>query len=383
MEYLVVCLLLIVVVLLVVLLSREKSRKSGGDAAYVRASLDQVARESSETRKELFGMLEQYRASVTQSVNNLQGQVSASLEKIRVDNEQKQEMMRQSVDVRLKSSLSESFSLVSKQLTEVHKGLGEMQNLASGVDDLKRLMGNIKSRGVLGEVQAKNILDDILAPGQYDTNVVCKKGSSQYVEFAVKMPGSGENSVYLPIDCKFPKEDYERLLNAEDNADKDAIAASEQALRVRVLSESKDISRNYLDPPNTTDFAILFLPTEGLYAEVLHLPGLSDQLQQQYKVVVAGPTTLSAMLNSLQMGFRTLAIEKRTDEVWKILSEVKTLFARFSEELQLTHKRIEQATCSVDDVLKRTEAMGRKLRDVEILDTHVLEKNTEQPENNA
>jgi DNA recombination protein RmuC len=251
------------------------------------------------------------------------------------------------------------------------------------VDDLKRLMGNIKSRGVLGEVQAKNILDDILAPGQYDTNVVCKKGSSQYVEFAVKMPGSGENSVYLPIDCKFPKEDYERLLNAEDNADKDAIAASEQALRVRVLSESKDISRNYLDPPNTTDFAILFLPTEGLYAEVLHLPGLSDQLQQQYKVVVAGPTTLSAMLNSLQMGFRTLAIEKRTDEVWKILSEVKTLFARFSEELQLTHRRIEQATCSVDDVLKRTEAMGRKLRDIEILDTSVLEKNTEQSGDNA
>jgi len=381
MEYLFFGLLGVVIVLLLILVFRSGHRTDTRETAYLKASLDQLSRENSQTRKELLDMLEQYRFSVTQSVTTLQGQVSSALDRIRADNDAKLELMRQSVDTRLKSSLSESFSLVSQQLNEVHKGLGEMQNLASGVGDLKRLMGNIKSRGVLGEVQAKRILDDILTPGQYDTNVVCKKGSSQYVEFAVKMPGAGSTPVYLPIDCKFPKEDYERLMDAQDKADKEGVQVAEQALRTRLLSEGKAIAKGYLDPPNTTDFALLFLPSEGLYAEVLHLPGLAEELQLQDKVVVAGPTTLAAILNSLQMGFRTLAIEKRTDEVWKILSEVKTLFARFSEDLETTHKRITQAASSLDEVSRRTETMGRKLRDVEVLDTHTMDENTKLPEN--
>ncbi|MCH3907917.1 MAG: DNA recombination protein RmuC [Sphaerochaeta sp.] len=381
MEYLFFGLLGVVIVLLLILVFRSGHRTDTRETAYLKASLDQLSRENSQTRKELLDMLEQYRFSVTQSVTTLQGQVSSALDRIRADNDAKLELMRQSVDTRLKSSLSESFSLVSQQLNEVHKGLGEMQNLASGVGDLKRLMGNIKSRGVLGEVQAKRILDDILTPGQYDTNVVCKKGSSQYVEFAVKMPGAGSTPVYLPIDCKFPKEDYERLMDAQDKADKEGVRVAEQALRTRLLSEGKAIAKGYLDPPNTTDFALLFLPSEGLYAEVLHLPGLAEELQLQDKVVVAGPTTLAAILNSLQMGFRTLAIEKRTDEVWKILSEVKTLFARFSEDLETTHKRITQAASSLDEVSRRTETMGRKLRDVEVLDTHTMDENTKLPEN--
>jgi DNA recombination protein RmuC len=381
MEYLFFGLLGVVIVLLLILVFRSGHRTDTRETAYLKASLDQLSRENSQTRKELLDMLEQYRFSVTQSVTTLQGQVSSALDRIRADNDAKLELMRQSVDTRLKSSLSESFSLVSQQLNEVHKGLGEMQNLASGVGDLKRLMGNIKSRGVLGEVQAKRILDDILTPGQYDTNVVCKKGSSQYVEFAVKMPGAGSTPVYLPIDCKFPKEDYERLMDAQDKADKEGVRVAEQALRTRLLSEGKAIAKGYLDPPNTTDFALLFLPSEGLYAEVLHLPGLTEELQLQDKVVVAGPTTLAAILNSLQMGFRTLAIEKRTDEVWKILSEVKTLFARFSEDLETTHKRITQAASSLDEVSRRTETMGRKLRDVEVLDTHTMDENTKLPEN--
>ncbi|MCI2128072.1 MAG: DNA recombination protein RmuC [Sphaerochaeta sp.] len=381
MEYLFFGLLGVVIVLLLILVFRSGHRTDTRETAYLKASLDQLSRENSQTRKELLDMLEQYRFSVTQSVTTLQGQVSSALDRIRADNDAKLELMRQSVDTRLKSSLSESFSLVSQQLNEVHKGLGEMQNLASGVGDLKRLMGNIKSRGVLGEVQAKRILDDILTPGQYDTNVVCKKGSSQYVEFAVKMPGAGSTPVYLPIDCKFPKEDYERLMDAQDKADKEGVRVAEQALRTRLLSEGKAIAKGYLDPPNTTDFALLFLPSEGLYAEVLHLPGLTEELQLQDKVVVAGPTTLAAILNSLQMGFRTLAIEKRTDEVWKILSEVKTLFARFSEDLETTHKRITQAASSLDEVSRRTETMGRKLRDVEVLDTHTMDENTKLPDN--
>ncbi len=381
MEYLFFGLLGVVIVLLLILVFRSGHRTDTRETAYLKASLDQLSRENSQTRKELLDMLEQYRFSVTQSVTTLQGQVSSALDRIRADNDAKLELMRQSVDTRLKSSLSESFSLVSQQLNEVHKGLGEMQNLASGVGDLKRLMGNIKSRGILGEVQAKRILDDILTPGQYDTNVVCKKGSSQYVEFAVKMPGAGSTPVYLPIDCKFPKEDYERLMDAQDKADKEGVRVAEQALRTRLLSEGKAIAKGYLDPPNTTDFALLFLPSEGLYAEVLHLPGLAEELQLQDKVVVAGPTTLAAILNSLQMGFRTLAIEKRTDEVWKILSEVKTLFARFSEDLETTHKRITQAASSLDEVSRRTETMGRKLRDVEVLDTHTMDENTKLPEN--
>ena len=408
MEYLLLCLLCAVIVLLVLVLVRQGRSKTD---PYLQVSLDNLSRDNSETRKELLGMLEQYRsgvsatlnvmqtqlaeslsqirndnasqleryrASVTQSVSNLNLQVSDSLDKIRKENDVKLEGIRQSVDTRLQSSLRESFDVVSKQLDAVHQGLGEMQSLANGVGDLKRLMGNIKSRGIMGEVQAQNILEDILLPSQYETNCITRHGSNDRVEFAVILPGREEGKVLLPIDCKFPKEDYEKLLNAQDLGDRGAMDASVAALRIRVIGEAKDISQKYLDPPHTTDFALLFLPFEGLYAEVLRIPGLVDELQRKYKVVLSGPTTLAAILNSLQMGFRTLAIEKRSEEVWNVLSAVKTEFARFSDELARAQDKLSIASSSLENVGKRTKMMDRKLRDVEVLEEHQAEKVLEE-----
>jgi DNA recombination protein RmuC len=408
MEYLLLCLLCAVIVLLVLVLVRQGRSKTD---SYLQVSLDNLSRDNSETRKELLGMLEQYRsgvsatlnvmqtqlaeslsqirndnasqleryrASVTQSVSNLNLQVSDSLDKIRKENDTKLEGIRQSVDTRLQSSLRESFDVVSKQLDAVHQGLGEMQSLANGVGDLKRLMGNIKSRGIMGEVQAQNILEDILLPSQYETNCITRHGSNDRVEFAVILPGREEGKVLLPIDCKFPKEDYEKLLNAQDLGDRGAMDASVAALRIRVIGEAKDISQKYLDPPHTTDFALLFLPFEGLYAEVLRIPGLVDELQRKYKVVLSGPTTLAAILNSLQMGFRTLAIEKRSEEVWNVLSAVKTEFARFSDELARAQDKLSIASSSLENVGKRTKMMDRKLRDVEVLEEHQAEKVLEE-----
>ncbi|MFA6845661.1 MAG: DNA recombination protein RmuC [Sphaerochaetaceae bacterium] len=359
----IVVVLVLAIVFLVILLFRKRS-----EDPYLKASLDQLTRDNSVNRTEMLNMLEQFRTSVNQSVGILDKQVASSLDKIRSDNDAKLELIRQSVDSRLSTSLSQSFQVVSQQLNAVHKGLGEMQELANGVNDLKRILGNIKSRGIMGEIQAKNILDDILTRDQYDTNVICKKGSQQRVEFAVKLPGSEDGAVYLPIDCKFPKEDYERLLDAQDRADKEAVRVSMEAIRRRLLEEAKDINEKYIDPPNTTEFALLFLPAEGLYAEALRIPGLADSLQKQFKVILSGPTTLAAILNSLQMGFETLAIEKRSSEVWTILSMVKTEFSKFSDALMHTQQKLEQASSSLADVNKRTAIMSKKLKDVQSLD---------------
>lgn len=391
--YLVLALLVVLVVIAVVLLVRggkdgvdlvdarvmdlarrqEQTRKDlldmmekyrSGMSLSLQALDGKLAVTNGETRKELLGMMEQYRASVGQ----LENKVASGLEQIRADNEKRLLSMQESVDVRLKSSLATSFHEVTDQLNKVYEGLGQVKELTSGVDDLKRLMGNIKTRGTMGEVQAKNILDDILSPGQYDENVECKPHSGFRVEFAVRLPGDGEEIVHLPIDCKFPKEDYERILNAQDAGDKDALAAARKALETRVKEEARDIAGKYLDPPHTTAFALLFLPTEGLYAEVLRIPGLLDTLQRTWKVVPAGPTTLAALLNSLQMGFRTLAIQKRSEEVWQVLSAVKTEFSRFGSELETAQRRVELVSRSFDEVAKRTRAMDRKLKDVEVMD---------------
>ncbi|MCI6672935.1 MAG: DNA recombination protein RmuC [Spirochaetaceae bacterium] len=395
MEYLIVALLAFTVVLLLVVLMRKAG--SGRDGAVLAAQIEAVSRESSRTRKELLEMLEQYRQSeelslrdlksrldlssgqsrkellgmmeqYRQSVGQLEKQVASSLEHIRSDNEKRFFSLQQSVDMRLKSSLSTSFSAVSAQLNKVYEGLGQVKELTSGVDDLKRLMGNIKTRGTMGEVQAKNILDDILAPSQYEENVECKPQSGQRVEFAVRLPGTGSDVVYLPIDCKFPKEDFERILNAQEAGDREALQLARRALEVRVKGEAKDISVKYLDPPHTTAFGIMFLPSEGLYAEVIRIPGIVDDLQRTYKVVVSGPTTLAAILNSLQMGFRTLAIQKRSEEVWKVLSAVRTEFGRFGEELDTAQKRIGLVARSFDEVSKRTRMMDRKLSSVEMME---------------
>jgi DNA recombination protein RmuC len=280
--------------------------------------------------------------------------------------------MRQTVDEKLQttleSRLGESFRLVSERLEAVHKGLGEMQSLASGVGDLKRVLGNVKSRGVWGEVQLAGILEQMLTPDQYEANVVVVPGSNERVEFAIRLPGAGDRPdvpVRLPIDAKFPREDYERLLDAQDRADAEGAAAAGLALERRIRDEARVICQKYVAPPHTTDFALMFLPTEGLYAEVLRRPGLVDALQREQRVVLAGPTTLSAILNSLRMGFRTLAIEQRSSEVWQVLGAVKTEFGKFAGVLEKTRKKLSEATSVIDQADVRTRAIERKLRGVE------------------
>jgi len=250
----------------------------------------------------------------------------------------------------------------------VQRGLGEMQNLAIGVGDLKRVLTNVKTRGILGEVQLGALLDQLLTIDQYDSNVITIPGSNDRVEFAVRMPGAGEHAqLYLPIDAKFPVEDYQRLLDAQEAADADAAALAGRALEMRVREEAKRIRSKYVAPPHTTDFAVLFLPTEGLYAEVIRRPGLFESLQRDHHVTVAGPTTLTALLNSLQMGFRTLAIAQRSSEVWTLLGAVKTEFGKFGAVLDKTRKKLNEASNVIDQASVRTRAIERKLRGVETL----------------
>ncbi len=294
--------------------------------------------------------------------------IEEKLERIRSDNSNKLEEMRKTVDEKLHDTLEkrlgDSFKLVSERLEEVHKGLGEMQNLAVGVGDLKKVLTNIKTRGTWGEVQLGAILESILTPEQYAQNVVTKKGGSTRVEYAIKLPGKEDGAVWLPIDAKFPKEDYEKLVDAQDEARPEDIETAKKNILLRIKAEAKDISEKYLDPPHTTDFGILFLPVEGLYAEVLRMPGIVDTLQRKYRIVLSGPTTLSAFLNSLQMGFRTLAIEKRSSEVWSVLGSVKTEFTKFGDILDKTKKKLQEATNSIDKASQKSRTIGRKLRTV-------------------
>lgn len=303
----------------------------------------------------------------------LRGAVEQRLDRIQKDNAEKLEQMRKTVDDKLHETLdkrlSESFKSVSERLEQVHKGLGEMQVLAAGVGDLKKVLSNVKNRGVLGEVQLAALLEQVLAQEQYATNVATRPGSRERVEFAIKLPGAGgENSVvWLPIDAKFPLEDYEKLQQAQDAADPVAVEAAAKALEARIKFEAKSIVEKYVEPPATTDFALLYLPLEGLYAEVLRRPGLLDTLQREFRVTLCGPTTLTALLNSLQMGFRTLAIEKRSSEVWMVLGSVKTEFGKFAEVLANTKRQLQSVANSIDQAEVRTRQIERKLRDVEIL----------------
>ncbi len=305
-------------------------------------------------------------------------EVRATLEQklkdIEVNNAAKLEEMRRTVDEKLHATLEqrlgESFKLVSDRLEQVHRGLGEMQTLAAGVGDLKRVLTNVKTRGIWGEVQLQALLEQLLTPDQFAKNVATKPGSAERVEFAIALPGQNGDSntpVWLPIDAKFPREDYERLLDAQERADLAAVEEASKALETRIRLEAKSIADKYLAPPHTTDFALLFLPTEGLYAEVLRRPGLSDLLQRDYRVTVAGPTTLTALLNSLRMGFRTLAIERRSSEVWQVLGAVKTEFTKFGDVLAKTKAQLETVTRSIDRAEVRTRAMARQLKSVEAL----------------
>lgn len=295
------------------------------------------------------------------------------------DNSQKLDQMRTTVDEKLSSTLEqrlgESFKLVSERLEAVHKGLGEMQTLASGVGDLKKVLTNVKTRGIWGEIQLGNLLEQILTPEQYSSNVVTKAGSNDRVEFAIKLPARDgqDNTIWLPIDAKFPIEDYERLIAAQDQANLTLIEELGKSLENRIKLEGKTIRDKYIDPPNTTDFGILFLPVEGLYAEVLRRPGLCERLQREYKVIITGPTTLAALLNSLQMGFKTLAIEKRSSEVWNLLGAVKTEFNKFVEILEKTQKKLQEASNTIDTATRKSRTIARKLKDVQTLPANEAE----------
>ena len=319
------------------------------------------------------------------TISEIKEAIEKQLILIREDNTVQLTEMRKTVDEKLQTTLEkrlgESFKQVSERLELVHKGLGEMKELATGVGDLKKVLSNVKTRGILGEYQLGNILEQLLSPEQYAENVATKKGSQANVEYAIKLPGKiDENEVWLPIDSKFPIEDYQLLLNAYEDGDKSSIESAQKQLLKTIVGFAKTISDKYIDPPHTTDFGIMFLPIESLYAEVLRHPGVFEKLQREYHITVTGPTTLSALLNSLQMGFRTLAVQKRSSEVWKVLSGVKSEFGKFSEHLAKVHKQLSTATVSLETLRStRTNAIERRLRGVETLEAHKSNQELELP----
>jgi len=300
--------------------------------------------------------------------------IDEKLKQIQEDNTRQLELMRETVNEKLHNTLEtrlgEAFKLVSDRLEQVHQGLGDMRNLAADVGNLQKVLTNVKVRGTWGEVQLGALLEEILSPEQYLKNVKIQENGSDFVEFAIKLPGQSDSpadSVLIPVDAKFPVEDYQRLLDAQERADAVAVDNAVRQLEASIKKAAKDISQKYLAPPKTTDFGIMFLPSEGLYAEVIRRTALVAVLQREHHIVVTGPTTFAALLNSLQMGFRTLAIQKRSSEVWKVLGEVKTAFGRFGDTLDAVHKRLEQAATSVDDARKKSKTIQNKLRDVEVL----------------
>lgn len=325
---------------------------------------------------DLFSLQDQHKNDTEKKLEHIRETVDRQLQRLQEDNTKKLEEMRVTVDEKLQGSLekrfNESFKMISERLEMVHKGLGEMHSLANSVSDIKKVMTNVKSRGILGEYQLQNILEDLLTNEQYEKNVKTKAGSGAIVEFAIKMPNNNnlEKTLWLPIDSKFPKEDYENLIDAYDEGDPEKVELCRKAFRASIIKNAKDIKEKYLDPPNTTEYGIMFLPFESLYAEVLRTPGLFEMLQKDYKITITGPTTLSALLNSLQMGFRTLAIEKRSSEVWDLLGAVKTEFGKFGTVLEKTKKKLQEATNTIEQAGVRSRAIERQLKNVEELPGH-------------
>jgi len=316
--------------------------------------------------------LNRFSLGLDERFERLKMAVEGRLTAIQADNASKLEEMRRTVDEKLHATLEqrlgESFKLISERLEQVHRGLGEMQSLATGVGDLKRVLSNVKTRGTWGEVQLSALLEQLLTVDQFAANVVTRPGSSERVDFAIRLPGKGDGAVvWLPIDAKFPIEDYQRLMDAQEKGEPALVEEAGRAIEVRLKNEARSIRDKYVAPPHTTDFALLYLPTEGLYAEALRRPGLADTLQREWRVSLAGPTTLAALLNSLQMGFRTLAIEQRSAEVWAVLGAVKTEFGKFGEALAHTKKKLDEASNSISKAETRTRQLSRKLRDVEAL----------------
>lgn len=330
-------------------------------------SLDTLRKTVSDMTNSLDGRMTAFQKQTTAQMETIRQSTEKRMADMQASNEKKLEEMRRTVDEKLQKTLeeriSQSFNLVNERLEQVYKSLGEMQKVGAGVEDLKKVLSNVKTRGILGEVQLGAILEEMLSPEQYETNIATKKGSADRVEFAVKLPGDGEMPVYLPIDAKFPLDAYSNLMDAYDGGDALAVQLAAKELKNRIKGFARDIRTKYIDVPNTTDFAIMFLPTEGLYAEVVRY-GMVEELQKE-KINIAGPTTMAALLNSLQMGFRTLAIQKSSRQVWKVLGEVKTEFANFEKILDNTQKRMQRASEELDKLIGvRTRAINRKLRDV-------------------
>jgi DNA recombination protein RmuC len=324
-----------------------------------------AAEEARSLREEVVG-------AVVRLGDSLQRTVEGRLDAMRLDNAEKLETMRATVDEKLHKTLEErlgaSFKLVSDQLEQVFKSVGEMQSLAAGVGDLKRVLTNVKARGTWGEISLGGVLDQALTVEQYDRNVEIRPGSRQRVEYAIRLPGAeGDGPLWLPIDAKFPTEDYERLSEAAERGDAAGVEAAGKAIETRIRLAARDICAKYVAPPYSTDFALLYLPTEGLYAEIVRRPGLVDALQRDCRVVVAGPTTLLALLNSLRMGFRSLAIQKRSSEVWHLLRAVKTEFGRYGEVLAKVQKKLNEASSTIDDIAVRRRKIDRKLAQIETL----------------
>ena len=337
------------------------------------------AKEFNELQRNKFNDLllkqEQTKTDTENKLDKIRETVEQKLKTLQDDNNKKLEEMRVTVDEKLQTTLekrfNDSFTLISDRLELVHKGLGEMQSLAVSVGDIKKVMTNIKSRGIMGEYQLANILEDLLTNEQYEKNVKTKVGSGVNVEFAIKLPNNNslDKTLWLPIDSKFPKEDYEKLVDAYDDGDPIKLEKLRKEFKNSIIKNAKDIKEKYIDPPNTTEYGIMFLPFESLYAEVLRTPGLFELLQRDFKITITGPTTLSALLNSLQMGFRTLAIEKRSSEVWDILGVVKTEFSKFGTVLEKTKKKLQEATNTIDNASVRTRAIERQLKNVQELPT--------------
>lgn len=382
-EIMLAVLVLLNVALLVTVLL--KNNRDGQE----RKMLDEFARSRSEMQRTVTTFsdsvskrMNEISALQNSQFENIRNTVDVHLDRLREDNNKKLETIRMTVDEKLHSTLEkrlgEAFKQVGDRLDKVHQGLGEMQKLATGVGDLKNILTNVKTRGTLGEIQLESQLMQLLGPHQYEKNVKTKEGSDAFVEFALKLPGkdANEQGTWLPIDSKFPLEQYEILLDAYNNSDKEGIERTSKRLAADVKNFAKNIRDKYLDPPNTTDFALMYLPIEGLYAEVLRFSGLFESLQREYRVVPVGPTTLAAILNSLQMGFRTLAIEKRSSEVWKLLGAVKTHFGKFGDLLDKTRKKLDEAGKSIEDATKKSRYIEGRLTRVQELppgDTGELE----------
>lgn len=352
----------------------ERSQSANLLAQAVTTQIGQLGSLQGERLEAFARELNRFSLGLDERFERLKLTVEGRLTAIQADNASKLDEMRRTVDEKLHATLEqrlgESFKLVSDRLEQVHRGLGEMQSLAAGVGDLKRVLSNVKTRGTWGEVQLSALLEQLLTAEQFSANVATRPGSNERVDFAIRLPGKGDGAaVWLPIDAKFPVEDYQRLMDAQERGDPVLVEEAGRAIELRLKNEARSIRDKYVAPPHTTDFALLYLPTEGLYAEALRRPGLADTLQRDWRVSLTGPTTLAALLNSLQMGFRTLAIEQRSAEVWAVLGAVKTEFGKFGEALAHTRKKLDEASNSISKAETRTRQLSRKLREVEALPT--------------